>query len=87
MQPCVMFSFLCQEMNVEDLKYEPPTPDGRPAVNFRVHAVDLAKKSKSTKLFETTAQFRQLIKFFLIFNVIKDGFFECDVLNKISCDY
>jgi hypothetical protein len=59
-----MFSFLSQEMNVEDLKDEPPTPDGRPVVIFRVHAADLAKESKSMKLFETTAQFWQLNKFF-----------------------
>jgi hypothetical protein len=56
MHSCVMFSSLSQEMNVEDLKDEPPTPDGRPAVEFRVHAADLAQKSKWTKLFETTAQ-------------------------------
>ena len=62
MQSFVMFSFLCQEMNVEDLKDEPPTPDGRPVVDFRDHAVDLAKKSKSPKLFKTTDQLRQLIK-------------------------
>jgi len=58
MQSFVMFSFLSQEMNAEDLKDEPPTPDGRPPVEFRVHAVDLAEKSKWTKLFETTDQLR-----------------------------
>jgi len=61
-----MVSFLSQEMNVEDLKDEPPSPDGRPDMRFRVHAVDFVKNCKSTKLFETTAQLRQLIKIFSI---------------------
>jgi len=61
-----MFSFLVQEMNVEDLKDEPPTPDGRPDVIFQVHANDFGKNCKPTKLFETTAQLRQLIKIFAI---------------------
>jgi hypothetical protein len=61
-----MFSSLSQEMKVEDLKDEPPTPDGCPVIDFRVHAVDLAKKNKSTKLFETTAQLPYLIKIFSI---------------------
>jgi hypothetical protein len=65
-QSCAMFSFLSQEMNVEDLKDEPPTPDGCPDVSFRVHANDFGKNCKLTKLFETTAQLRQLIKIFSI---------------------
>jgi hypothetical protein len=63
---CAIFSFLSQEMNVEDLKDEPPTPDGRPVVDFRVHTANRAQKSKMAKLFETTAQIRQLIKIFSI---------------------